>query len=58
MANWQERQELIETDEAKTLDLLDKGFTTTIIHIVKDLQTKPKTKTEWKENGVLANREY
>ena len=53
----------METDETKTLDLLDKDFISTVLHIVKDLQNKTRTKpkpklNERKENGVLTNREY
>lgn len=49
MAASQEKQKLTETVlyEAKTLDLRDKDFISTILDMVKDLKETKREKQEW-----------
>lgn len=50
MADWQERQKLIESEEAKTQDLLDKDFISTVKDLPKKNTKKQKPKTKPKTN--------
>ena len=56
MDDWQKRQKLIETEEAKSLDLLDKDFTSRTIYQLSYIQRPTKKapkETNKRKEGVL-----